>query len=609
MIKIILLLTTFLLIFPVSGHDLVHRNEFRQIYFKKDGSYDEEKCTEMEVLTDEGRDEIKVITFPFFSSVEEIKEIEVTIINNEKIEVLTKDNFKLITRSLSAGLSDEKSYKAILPNINIGTKVKIDLKRRFFNNPHGNKRKLTLYYGSKFPEENSRLEIKSDLPLTFYVNSLNDSLKVVESKPKELIVQQVKKIFPPKYKERHVAFNPLQRVFVSVSTATSFSEYYSRVIEENEIVQEQFSAVDVLGEEGLELLKQKLGDREELINYLSKVLHEKFVYTGNYLSAEDHFWIKDISSQIKKGSGDCKFFSHLALKVLRTLGFEAELVLGELSTDPTIMQDTFPFPSDFNHMFLRVIVSGYPIYIDPTNYKSSKPNFISTDLMFRKVFPLKKGGTLVNIDEPLKKVYELEKNYYFVKTDELFFNTEEFVLRGPSKTVFDWGFSRSKDKAKFLGDFLNTDKKVIHNKEANETITSFKNDSFPLDDFVVRKPYSLAVIDEILKDQKREFDLNIPDKVATKYSFITPNGMSVLGSKGNCRIDNEYFEYSSELIKTENGSNRYTQTYYPKAGFIPKDEVNRLSQELQGREFCFPWKKGLVIYPGANPLQSDINAE
>lgn len=591
----IFIFVTILLIFPTRAFDTIDKNEVRTITIREDGTYTEDKTVDVEVLTEEGRNKLRLLEFPFSSSKEKVTYIKVTVVNEDGTETLYKDNFTELPNMKISGFTDAKTFKAILPNLKIGSIVKIHVTREYFKNLFAGKNHFTYYFGLSRPEINSKLIVKSARPLKIRLNDLDDNFELKKTNDSYFTLLQKKRIDPPLFDEPYTAFNPLQWNFVTFSTAESFADLYEEVIQKNSEVQDSFKIHDFLTNVEIEHLQGIFRrDREKGITELLNILNIKFSYSGDYRSADNHYFLENIHENLKKKSGDCKFFSHLALKALRELGFRGELVIGELSGNPDILVNSFPFPESFNHMLLRIWVQENPIYIDPTNSRSIAPDFIGDSLRYRFVMPLVEGSKLSWIGEPLKKTFELTNKITYKTVGNSIIENEEVILRGNSKYAFDKALEKSKAKDRYLSDFLGIDGNVTHTNGLEISSLSGKADEFPMEQFTTKKPFRIKFIDELVNGKKRVRDMVIKDRMATIFTIKAPKNLGLVGAYTECNIKNKYFELKVEKSFFK-GISTFTQTYYPKAFAIPVDDANILKKQLEGTKGCFVWKQGILV--------------
>jgi hypothetical protein len=95
-----------------------------------------------------------------------------------------------------------------------------------------------------------------------------------------------------------------------------------------------------------------------------RLVQNKVRYVGVEVGKGGYF-ARDPALVVSQGFGDCKDKAVLLVTVLRALGIEADVALADLDRGYGLGSH-IPSPSAFNHMIVRTVLNGQPVWMDPT---------------------------------------------------------------------------------------------------------------------------------------------------------------------------------------------------------------------------------------------------
>lgn len=95
-----------------------------------------------------------------------------------------------------------------------------------------------------------------------------------------------------------------------------------------------------------------------------RLVQDKVRYVGVEVG-KGGFFARDPALVVSQGFGDCKDKAVLLVTVLRALGIEADVALADLDRGYGL-DAHIPSPSAFDHMIVRAMLDGQPVWMDPT---------------------------------------------------------------------------------------------------------------------------------------------------------------------------------------------------------------------------------------------------
>ncbi len=146
-----------------------------------------------------------------------------------------------------------------------------------------------------------------------------------------------------------------------------------------------------------------------------RLVQDKVRYVGVEVGAGGYF-SRDPAQVVENGYGDCKDKSVLLVTVLRALGLEADVALANLDRGFGLGEH-LPMVGAFDHMIVRVVVGGKPVWMDGTgSYQAGESaDAASPDLGFALPVTGQLAGQLVPIlpDQPGENLITTQETFTF----------------------------------------------------------------------------------------------------------------------------------------------------------------------------------------------------
>lgn len=573
----------------VMGHDLAYHDEHRRFILKKDGTSEDHKKYKIKILTKDGVEKYKKIEFSYSSSRTRIKKLKIKVRNEKETIALAKKDLVETSHTNSSSHSDIRTLSAIIPQIKIGSIIDVDMQSEEFFNPLGDKIESTLFFGLNYPELNGVLEIISEVPIKYRVNDLNNNFEITVKDQRYLKLIQNKEIVPEENEEDYRNFDPKNYNYISFSTAEGWSDLYQNIRRKNEEVQKSFNIFNVLSSKSRErILASKHLPVVDFARVVAKEIHNNYIYTGDYRSAQNHYWIQDINSLIKKGSGDCKFFSHLYKKVMEHYGYETQLGLVELSEYPTMVRDQFPYPIDFNHMMTFVKNKDDYIPVDITSFGNTEFYLHEDTVVDRLAYRMNKEDSLVEIDQKYLVPEGMDTKHVFSITDKGNVEIKDVRLYGDVKYIFDRGRSEGteREREKFVKEFLDT--KYTPNVEYSNNETRVYGVIKKSNNTLIEggEYYSFGQLAELSESKNRKYDMMAKNIVRYEIKFVYPSSLELMNPPKEFEIDNEYL--NAHIKISSEGENKVLEfVSHMKKKVIPVKNVREIAGQLEEYQLNF----------------------
>lgn len=345
------------------------------IIVKKDGTYESVCDFEVTIMKERGREIFSKYIINYNSGTEFADILEAKTISNGIEYIVTKDNIedKLIGNS-SPGFDDNKQLAVNFPNLEIGTKIY--LKYKFHNKkPLIDNEFAQIFTSHALYLKKLKIIVNSEIDLQIKINDpydvLSTNMQPIEGKPnyfRKIEIDSVKPITEAVIDDvPNGDINTKLLTYVSISSLNSWKDLGNKTAVDYMNVQNQKLPklfIDILKEAS----KEK--DFESQVNKIVTKLNEKIQYFGNWGSHKGRFAPQDFSVVASKQSGDCKDFSSITVKILKELGYKANVALVIRGEGQTIFDDILP-TSVFNHAMVKAQNKNGKIYwLDPTNMLS-----------------------------------------------------------------------------------------------------------------------------------------------------------------------------------------------------------------------------------------------
>jgi hypothetical protein len=345
------------------------------ILINEDGT--SETITELEItlLRENARNLAAKFPIYYNSDSSSIDIIEAKTIFNDKEYPVTKNMIE--DKSIGtnhAGFDDQKQIAISFPHSEVGTKIYLKYKERVNKTPIDKEFSGNYFFGidGGYWKE-STISINSAIDLKIKTNDpykvLSVNTEKLKDKPDHFRKAQIKLIKPITSETINEVpysnLNPKLLTYVSISSMDTWKKMGANLAPKYVEIQNQ-EMPKLLADIFKEASKEK--DIITQINTITAKLNEKVQYFGSWQSHKGKFIPQDLALVASKQTGDCKDFSTITVKILKELGYQANVALVERSIGNQEVENVLPNNAAFNHAIVKVTDKDGKIYwIDPTN--------------------------------------------------------------------------------------------------------------------------------------------------------------------------------------------------------------------------------------------------
>lgn len=500
-----------------------------EIIINDDGSYEALSTLSFKVFREEAKAQLSLYKLQFDSSEKEMSIIEAYVENgNEKILVDKANIQKSAIAAKSGGIVNNTEIAIPFSQIKLSSIVSMKIHSKHKKGPFGKYFFENIYWGDKLPEKGS-MSVRSSQPLYYKSNDPMNVMNISNDKEKD-----GKYWLRAQLKNQHsyIAIQEMGKIPKNESTFLSISN-----IDKWENVRQLINA------RYEPVLKEKLPN--ELAKITSVIpenasFDQKISTVLEYITANYNYlgdwrgkgkYVPKLASKITADRfGDCKDFSTLLIKMLRSMKIQADFALVERSYDPLIISEEFmPSLDYFNHMIVRVQNNEDVYWIDPTNnFSLGLEN--RNDISDRNAFVLGNSPKIIESIHKTnkdKKFFNSKKTYTFLNDDEADVNGT-FVVEGETSRMLQDSF---KDKTQ--NEYQEVIKAMISQRERVAFIEfqNLNNKKNSYNDIDVKYKYKANSLNQ-KKEKTDEMNvLNLSDSM-----FLTTFRMSKVSDVGTVNI-------------------------------------------------------------------------
>lgn len=364
------------------------------ISINKDGTSEEILELQEKILKEQGRSIATNFRLNYNASTSKISIIEAkTITPDGKVHVVTKEMIedKQIA-SIGYGFDDQNQILISFPNIEIGSKIYLKMKKEHFEVPVKNFYASVIDFGETGYQKEATININSQIPLYLVANDPKQTLHINKNKEEgfgKVTIKLVKPAFNLTTNEpQEGVINPEKLTWISISSDTKWDS-----------IANQFSgSYDEIASRTLPELFQEIAKKaeaqktiEDKLDFITSELNQKIQYMGDWRSIKGKFIPRDLAKIAETKVGDCKDFTISTIAILRKLGINAYPAL-VFRGEGVILADELPRISNFNHVMVKAQTSDQKMHwIDPTNLVSMAGS-IFPDIAGKKTLVLKKDS-------------------------------------------------------------------------------------------------------------------------------------------------------------------------------------------------------------------------
>lgn len=159
-------------------------------------------------------------------------------------------------------------------------------------------------------------------------------------------------------------------------------------------------------------------------NTIMSQVYDVIRYMGDWRSVEGRRFPQSFSDLVSKGYGDCKDFATVTTKILRMLGYKADVALVHRGNLPP--RKTFLPVDEFDHAIVCVNFENDYVWLDPTN-PIAFSHGVRLDIANRNALILKKSTAelaKIKSPSPQENYYEKQLIYTFKDKNTVIVDTD-----------------------------------------------------------------------------------------------------------------------------------------------------------------------------------------
>lgn len=346
-----------------NSHLLIHQN----------GKVEETVEKQVKVLNETGRNLFGSERLHYNGNIEKIEILEAKIITQGKEHVIPKKMMEI--KPLASDIKGFDQLFQILisyPQVGVGSQLYLKYKHTTFKQPIPRYFATKLFYGEGAYWRQSRVKIKSALPLHMMVNDPQKRLDIQrtqEGQYHQIEMTLTKPACTVLMNESGVnQVADSLKTWVSFSTLNRFEDLSKALAEDYEkVIRQELPPLMRVVKEGAKTKDSPV----DQINAVTSLLSEKIRYMGDWRTINGRFSPRSLKTISESGVGDCKDFSVATVAILNALGYHAQVAM--VMRDVTYLAPEKELPSlgSFNHAIVKVTAKdGKTFWIDPTNFVS-----------------------------------------------------------------------------------------------------------------------------------------------------------------------------------------------------------------------------------------------
>jgi predicted transglutaminase-like cysteine proteinase len=388
------------------------------IKIHKDGTY--ERTVEMQItlLRENARSLATKFPISYNSDSTSIELIEAKTIYKGKEYIVDKKMIedKSIGNDRS-GFDDHKQISISFPYSEVGSKIYVKYKEHIKNPILDNEFFTNYYLGGEYLNH-AKITIDSEIDLQIKVNDPFKKLSV-STEPRKINPNYFRKasitLTEPLYtataNEVYASvLNPSLFTYISVSSIDNWKNLGNKIAVD--FIEKQEQPLPKIFTQIVESASKEKSLIDQL-NIITSKLNEMVKYFGDWRTRGGKLIPQDLVDVANKKSGDCKDFATVTVKILKELGYQANVALVTRGEGIQQQEHILPSSSIFDHAMVRVIDKGGNIlWIDPTNKTS----------MADGVYPDIAGKTALVLDKEqssYEKIPEVSENHAKVIITEI----------------------------------------------------------------------------------------------------------------------------------------------------------------------------------------------
>ncbi len=544
-----------------------------QVNIEKDGRYIEESEFKLKILNEKGRIQYGTLRYSYIpKNYQLLIKSPQTINPTQNFQVDEKDIVDTPIQATESGFSELREIVTSFPHVQIGSilnyKIKTTVIEPVFKNQFSNR----FIFGDRYPQNQLSLIVHSKIQL--YIQ-MNDPTKAIEYSKKEssndfvYSFKLIKPVFNEVTDEIHSFLPTNSDTWIVISSKESFQSMFKELSAKYEKMLEEPLPASL---QNIVDAAQNIKDPYQQMNTVLSSIADKIRYMGDWRSVDGGFIPRPLSLIASTHFGDCKDMSLLTTKILRRLGYTANISLVQRGTSPEILPD-IPYNA-FNHAIVTVLLPAKPqeriqekrLWLDPTNFQSYSQG-VMEDISDRTSLILKSPAPelqFISFTEPNETQEDSTYNYKFNnpdhRLDEIFLSRTGYYAA--QYTGISLNYSKQQIEEEIItgninkGDInyfevspfdlksrvvtpINLSWKVDHHYRQASTSTG--------PGFTLRTPVVISDFNRIdIINRKSDYNLGLPSITTSRGSI---SNFEIIGNKiRNCDIKSPWLDFSMKIF-------------------------------------------------------------
>lgn len=569
----------------------VEFSENEEIQLNEDTTYTNIVDVEMKILNETARTTYGSIRLNYSPKNEKFKILEAeSTFENITIKVKASDIVDTAVNATENGFDENRQIVVPFSDVKVNSVLHYKLERKV-HKPAIDHHFSDLYYiGNDAIHNKFQVKIRSPQIIYYSKNDPQSLIEVTENKTASNKYEYTFKLKHPvffKIANEIRSYLPAQEnMWLIVSTQGSYQEMLGDL---NKKFQARLSEeLPELFQNIANQAKEKFKDKSiDQINQVLALQSEIIRYMGDWRGVEGAVVPHKLAEIAESRYGDCKDMALVTTKILRTLGYDANVAVVWRGPTAPVMSD-IPYFS-FNHAIVHVQFNSKDLWLDPTNFQSFADIYLN-DISERKAY-------LISSEHPsLKYIPSLDSKLNIAttslrskfKTPTQRFDQIQHHVTG-FLTLKDTGIELSRSKNQIEEDILiglvdpvdlihykfepydlksRIAKPITFKLELERVyhpvITSMGNGMT-----VHASPMLLDILKVDIKNRESYLFLDVP----SKYDVIAQiSNLKIKGNKfKNCKIQSPWINYTFQVEMKKTKLTNSVEILKP---WITKDEIH-----------------------------------
>lgn len=379
---------------------LLVKKLIRETRVAADGSAKEKWHWILRVQRPEAREEVGARPIRFYKNFEEVKILRAgTRTQGRWTEMSLNDLQERAVTDESPGFSSLNEYVLSFSDVQEGSEVE-------FEYEIVTKRALEPgFWGQSFildtgAYDDLQWKIISEKPLTSALQDPNGVLKLRTNKNRtQILIKSVKAFSMALADEDEPYLSNQKSIIMMAGFLAGWKDY--GVVSARAFEQKAQGSLAKKDQQFLAKVRVEK-DKARQVQMVLKRISDRFRYFGDWRATEQMYVPRSLEEINRTAYGDCKDFALVAVKMLRSVGFEAKPVW-ILNDDNPPSSFLYKFPTDnaFNHVIVRVSDGNQVWWVDPTN-PAARVHFLADSIAGREGLVLDEKGSDLQKIRPLK---------------------------------------------------------------------------------------------------------------------------------------------------------------------------------------------------------------